>query len=100
MITNATRHAFGKIASRYAPSAAGLRAVVDDPQFRTLFPWARVLRDIDSDRLMVDFGTGPVDLLAPDDRGWLHPITEPTCSYCASPRTAGENCRNCGAGRP
>lgn len=57
------KNAFGKIASRYDPTQPGAaRAVMEDPEFKALFPNARLVEHPKADQ--IDFGDGnPVDVL-------------------------------------
>jgi hypothetical protein len=63
------KNTFGKIATRYPHNADGLRALVQDPDFVSRFPEAR-LREHPTDP-KIDFGDGnPVDVLFQSDQGW------------------------------
>lgn len=63
------KNTFGKIATRYPHNADGLRALMQDPDFVSRFPEARILEHPTDPK--IDFGDGnPVDVLFQSDQGW------------------------------
>lgn len=103
------KHRFGQISADYPASPEGMRAVLDDPRFRAMFPNARLVDD------RIDFGAGEmvdvvygVSYVRPELRVSIGttntPFGEPQvrrCEFCGSaynPVVYGmTNCRNCGA---